>query len=202
MKGHFLSFIILLFVSLIFHPAPLHADSKNYNATEDAVSALLIFEQSGFARCYGIFTHGLARIAYDDLNKNVNDLKFALLMNSFITSSPLLRGELFAHRAFAPDKEDEIGFEQSEPMHFENGVGKLKGQLIINNIRKDVVFEANLNKFARVNNSKDVFEDGAQTLGISIHTAFKRSDFGLSNENEPSSFNDETILMLDIIGKN
>lgn len=161
---------------------------------------MIICQESSFARTYSLFTDGIARMFYDDATKTLDSLKFALLMRSFVTSSPAFYQEWFERKPLAADKEDEVAFIQSEPAKFTDGKGTVKGQLIIRGIRKDVSFEATLNKFARTSKTRDVFDDGAMTLGFSIHATIKRSDFSLG-PGEGSSFNDEAILMLDIIAK-
>ncbi|MBY0429075.1 MAG: hypothetical protein K2Q32_07640, partial [Alphaproteobacteria bacterium] len=82
----------------------------------------------------------------------------------------------------------------------ENGKAVIKGQLIIHNILKDVSFEAALNKFGRTSKATDIYDDGLETLGMSLHANFKRSNFMLGG-GDNSAFNDEAILMLDIVAK-
>jgi polyisoprenoid-binding protein YceI len=196
---------ISLVIILVLIPLTLRAESKVFFAPAGQVSALVIAEQSNFARIYAMLTNGLARMHYDDTTKTLDSLKFALLMNSFVTSSPSFAQEWFARRPLSPDKEDEVAFVQSDPTKFENNKATIKGQLVINTIRKDVTFEATLNKFGRISKTNDLYDDGAQTLGFSMHGNFKRSDFSLAGNGagsgENSAFNDDAILMLDIVAK-
>lgn len=191
---------VLLLLVTLFHPTSLFAEAKSFTAQTGQISAMVICEESSFARTYSLFREGIGRMFYDDATKTLDNLKFALLMRSFVTSSPAFAQEWFERKPLTVDKEDEVAFIQSEPAKFVDGKGTIKGQLIIRNIRKDVAFEASLNKFARAAKTRDVFDDGAMTLGFSIHTTIKRSDFSLGG-GENSSFNDEAILMLDIIAK-
>ncbi len=190
----------LLFATLLCLPHPSFAESKVFFAPAGQVSAMVICEESSFARTYSLFTNGLARMHFDGQTKTLDSLKFALLMRSFVTSSPRFAQEWNERRPLTVDKEDEIGFAQSDPVKFENGKAVIKGQLIIHNIRKDVSFEATLNKFGRTSKTTDLYDDGAETLGLSIHATIKRSDFMLGG-GENSAFNDEAILMLDFIAK-
>ena len=191
---------VLLFTIFNCLPNSSYAESKVFFAPAGKVSAMVICEESSYARTYSLFTNGLARMHYDAATQTLDSLKFALLMRSFVTSSPQFAQEWNERRPASGDKEDEVAFVQSEPVKFENGKATIKGQLIIHNIRKDVSFQASINKFGRVSNARDIYDDGAQTLGLSIHTPFKRSDFSLGG-GENSSFNDEAILMLDIVAK-
>ncbi|MBI3418587.1 MAG: YceI family protein [Proteobacteria bacterium] len=190
----------LLFVLLFASPAA--AEPKTYMSQEGQVNSLLIFEQTGFARVYGIFTKGLARFFYDDALKTVDGLKLAMLANSFATASPVLRDDMSGHGAYDPDSEREIAFVQNEVARFENGKAKIKGQLVINNIRKNVVADADLNKFGRISETTHVMEEGKETLGFSFHLSFKRSEFSMSADSTTTPFNDDVVLMVDIIGQN
>ncbi|MDX1923300.1 MAG: YceI family protein [Alphaproteobacteria bacterium] len=190
----------LLFLLPLLIPSPSFAEAKVFNAPDGQVSAMIICEESSFARTYSLFTNGIARMFYDDATKTLDSLKFALLMRGFVSSSPAFYQEWFERKPLTIDKEDEVAFIQSEPAKFTDGKGTVKGQLIIRGIRKDVSFDATLNKFARTSKTRDVFDDGAMTLGYSIHATIKRSDFSLGG-GENSPFNDEAILMLDIIAK-
>ncbi len=176
------------------------ADSKIFYAPAGQVSAMVICEESSYARTYSLFTNGLARMHYDPEAKTLDSLKFALLMSSFVTSSPRFAQEWNERRPLTVDKEDEVAFVQSDPVPFENGKATIKGQLIIHNIRKDIAFQATLNKFGRVSKATDLYDDGTQTLGMSLHATFKRSDFMLGG-GDASVFNDEAILMLDVVAK-
>ena len=187
-------------ITLILITQHSFAESKVFFAPAGEVSAMVICEESGYARTYSLFTSGVARMHYDDATKTLDNLKFALLMKSFISSSPAFTREWFERRPLSINSEDEIGFVQSDPVRFENGKAIIKGQLVINNIRKDARFEATLNKFGRMSKTTDLYDDGTQSLGFSIHTTFKRSDFSLGSS-ENSHFNDEAILMLDIVAK-
>lgn len=193
--------IFLLSFSLCcFSPNLGFADSKVFYAPAGQVSAMVICEESSYARTYNLFTNGLARMHFDPATKTLDSLKFALLMSSFVTSSPKFAQEWNERRPLTVDKEDEVAFVQAEPVKFENGKAVIKGQLIIHNIRKDISFEGVLNKFGRTSKATDIYDDGAETLGMSIHATFKRSDFMLGG-GENSAFNDEAILMLDIVAK-
>lgn len=191
---------ILVLTALVIFPYHALAESKVFFAPAGQVSAMVICEQSSYARTYNLFTNGLARMHYDAVSKTLDNLKFALLMSSFVTSSPVFAQEWFANRPADTDKQDEIAFVQGEPVKFENGKAVIKGQLVIHNIRKDISFQADLNKYGRTSKSDDLYDDGAMTLGFSIHAVFKRSDFSLGG-GDGSPFNDEAILMLDIIAK-
>ncbi len=193
-----LAMTLALFIMLFPHLS--HAESRVFFAEAGKVSAMVICEESSYARTYSLFTNGLARMHFDPATKTLDSLKFALLMRSFVTSSPQFAQEWNERRPLTVDKEDEVGFVQGEPAKFENGKAIIKGQLLIHNIRKDISFEAALNKFGRVSNTKDIYDDGMQTLGMSIHGTFKRSDFMLGG-GDNSAFNDEAILMLDIVAK-
>lgn len=191
------AFLLAVFFCL---PALSLADSKVFFAPAGQVSAMVICEESSYARTYSLFTNGLARMHFDAATKTLDSLKFALLMNSFVTSSPKFAQEWNERRPHTVDKEDEVAFVQSEPVKFENGKAVIKGQLVIHNVRKDISFQAALNKFGRTSKATDIYDDGKETLGLSIHATFKRSDFMLGG-GENSAFNDDAILMLDIVAK-
>lgn len=191
-------FIVFTLASCLI-PLTAHAESKVFYAPEGNVSSLMVFERGGFARGYGIFSNAAARMLFDEQTKALDNLKFAVLLKSFTGSTALLRQEMSARPLRS--QEAEIAFVQDAPVKFENGKAIIKGQFIINNVRKDGEFEATLNKFARVSKSSDIFEDGTQNLGLSLHAKFKRSDFGLSVD-EGGQYNDEAVLMLDIVAAN
>lgn len=192
---------VFVFLALLLCAKPLLAEPKIYYAPAGNVGSLIICEQSGYARVYAMFTDGVARMHYDATGKTLDGLKFALLMRSFTTSSPAFWQEWFERKPYNPEKEDEVAFVQGEAVKFENDKAVIKGQLVINDIRKDISFEATLNKTGRISKTKDVFEDGAPTLGFSMHANFKRSDFSVGASAENSSFNDEAILMLDVVAQ-
>ncbi len=189
----------LALLALLFAPLPAIAETHVYSAADGDASSLLILEAGGFARVYGMFTHGVARISYDDQTKIMDNLKVAYLVSSFTSSSNLLRADLFGTKPFLGDKENEVAFVQNEPARFDNQNVKLKGDLIINGMRRPCEMDATLNKFGRINQSTDMQSDGAMTVGLSLHTSFKRSDYGLSMTKENSPFNDEAVLLMDIV---
>lgn len=203
MRARFLSCCAALVVFLLLLPRPVFAEPKNYMAQEGAVSSLLIFEQAGFARSYGIFTSGVARAAYDETSKTLDNLKFALLMSSFVSNNATLKQSLLARRAYNPDRENELAFLQSEPATFTDGKARIKGQIFLNGASRNIVFEATFNKLGQIaDRSKDFFEDGAKTLGFSFHASLKRSDFHLGDTDGNTPLNDDFILMLDVIAQN
>src|SRR5262249_48268922 len=140
-------------------PALAHAEMETYFSPEGQVQSLLIVEQGAFARAYGIFTKGVARLKYDKDTEVLDDLKCALLMKSFSSSSPALMQELRERKALDNDKEDEFAFVQDSPARFKDGKVQIKGQLLANNVRKDVTLDATLNKYGTISKSADVFED-------------------------------------------
>lgn len=190
---------LLIALSFCFFPLATFAESRVFYAPEGNVSTLMVFEKGGFARGYGVFGNAAARMLYDDVAKVLDNLKFAVLIKSFVGSTNGIQQEMGAVRARSA--ESEIAFIQGAPVKFENEKASIKGQFIINGIRKDGVFEATLNKYARVSNERDLFDDGAHNLGLSLHATIKRSDFGLS-AGEGSLYNDESVLMLDIVASN
>jgi polyisoprenoid-binding protein YceI len=187
--------VFLLFLNIA---SPAWAESKTYLSPETSMNALMIFEQGGFSRVYGLFTKGLARFQYDDQLKQIDAFKTALLVNSFVSPQPTLA---LSFSKNLPDKENEVAFVQTEAARFDGKKAKLKGQLIINGIRKDVVMTADLNRYGRVSQTTDVMEDGKEMVGISMFTTFKRSDFSMSSEATGNIFNDDATLMLEIIGQ-
>lgn len=192
----------LVLIVLLAPALPLWAGTETFFAPDGQVQSLLIVEQGAFARGYGIFTKGVARLKYDKDSEVLDDLKCALLMKSFSTGSPVLLREMRERKAYTADKEEELAFVQDSPARFKDGKAQVKGQLIINNIRKDVTLDASLNKYGTVSKSSDIFEDGVKTLGVSLHTTLKRSDYGLTGSGETESpFKDESILMIDIVGQ-
>ncbi len=197
-SGRFrLVFSVIFILSCIF-PLSAHAEPKSYLVPEGKASSLMIFEQAGFARVYGIFTRGLARFHYDGQLKTVDGLKVALLAESFTTASPSLKADIMGKAP--PNKESEVAFVQTEAARFDNGKARIKGDLIINNIRKKAVFQADLNRAGRVSRTTNVMEEGQETAGLSLHVNFKRSDYAMSAQAATSPFNDEAVLMIDLIG--
>lgn len=193
--------LVLFFFAFAFSftPLPSHSEARVFYAPEGNVSTLMVFEKGGFARGYGVFGNAAARMLYDDTVKVLDNLKFAVLIKSFVGSTTGIQQEMGALRTRSA--ESEIAFIQGAPVKFENDKASIKGQFIINGIRKDGAFETTLNKYARVSNERDLFDDGAHNLGLSLHTTIKRSDYGLS-AGEGSPYNDETVLMLDIVASN
>jgi polyisoprenoid-binding protein YceI len=194
MKRLFLAFALCLF------PLVASADSANYNASEGNVSSVLIFEQGDFARVYGLFEKGVGRIAFDDQTKVMDNLKLAFLLDSFRSSSKILTGDVFGATSARRGADREVAFVQNEPLRFDgNNKALLKGDLVINGIRKPIIFEATLNKYGRINQTTDVSEDGPMTIGLSMHTSFKRSDYGLSMNKDGGQFQDTVLMMFDIV---
>jgi polyisoprenoid-binding protein YceI len=192
---HYLSALIILFC--IIFSLPASAQEKNFYAPDGNVSAMVIFEQAGFSRSYGLFTSALAGMLFDEQVKSIDNLKFAINLTSFVPNKPQLRSDLL--RLPSP-KADEIAFIQSGRVTFEDNKATIKGQLIVGNIRKDITFEATLNKIGRINSTDDIFNDGTRAVGISLHAPIKRSEYGLNN-NDKSAVNDEVILLVDIIAQ-
>jgi polyisoprenoid-binding protein YceI len=194
MRNFFL--VALTLVSCLL-PQLSHAQARTFSAPEGQVSALMIFEQSSFARAYGVFNNAAARMIFDEKTKTLDNLKFALLSKTFIGSVPGLHREMQGKRG----QNGEIDFVQSEPAEFTNNRAKIKGQLVANGVRKDITFDATLNKVGRFGSSADLDDDGATTIGLSLHTSLKRSEFYLSSGAKNSVFNDDAVLMLDILAR-
>jgi polyisoprenoid-binding protein YceI len=192
---------IWMAVCMLTLPLPAAAALQTFLAPQGQVSSLMIFEQTGFARVYGIFKEGIARYQYDDQLTTLDDLKLALLMRSFTSASPRLEADMLGRTPLTVDKEREVAFIQTEPARFDNGKAKVKGQLIINNVKKDVVMEAELNKYGRISQTTDVMEEGKSSTGISMHVSIKRSDYSLSMDSATSPFNDDVVLMIDVVGQ-
>jgi polyisoprenoid-binding protein YceI len=189
----------LLLCLLAFHTK---AAPQSFMAPQGQTSSLIIFEQTGFARTYGVFTEGIARFNYDDQMKLLDNLKLALLVRSFKSANNVLNMDFSRHGPLAPpDKEREIAFMQTEPARFDNGKARIKGDLIINNIRKPIEFMGELNKYGHISKTTDVMEDGKETVGIALHANFKRSDYSMSADSSSAPFNDTAVLMLDLVGQ-
>jgi polyisoprenoid-binding protein YceI len=181
---------------------PLNAALKSYNTPDGDVSALMIFERSGFSRSYGLFTKGVGRIVFDDQKKILDNIKVAFLINGFTSPSQALTSDLFSNLIMRPSSENEMAFVQSEPVRFESDRVKIKGELVINGLRRAVIFEGTMNKFGRIDQSTDVEEDGPTAIGISLNTNIKRSDFRLNLSADGSPYADDVILMIDLLGIN
>jgi polyisoprenoid-binding protein YceI len=188
---------------LLLTPLPAGAIPQSFLAPQGQVSSLIIFEQTGFARTYGVFTEGISRFNYDDQMKVLDNLKMALLVRSFQSANKVLNMDFASHGAYtSPDKEREIAFIQTEPARFDNGKAKVKGDLIINNIRKPIELLAELNKYGRISQTTDVMaDDGRETVGIALHANFKRSDYSMSADSTSTPFNDTAVIMLDLVGQ-
>lgn len=191
------AYLFALVISLCT-PLSAQAEPRSYNAPEGSISSVLIFERGDFARVYGMFLTGVGRISYDDQTHVMDNLKIAFLLNSFVSGSPGLAGDLFGGGG---KNGRELAFVQNEPVRLEGGKVNIKGDMIVNGIRRQVVFEGSLNKFGRINQSTDVGEDGPVTIGLSMHTTFKRSDFGMNVMKENSIFQDDVIIMFDIVAQ-
>lgn len=191
----FIAALLLLALTAL----PASAEPRNYNAPEGSISSVLIFERGDFARVYGMFLTGVGRISYDDQTHVMDNLKIAFLLNSFVSGSPGLASDLFGGSNGKNARE--LAFVQNEPVRLEGNKVNIKGDMIVNGIRRQVVFEGSLNKFGRINQSTDVGEDGPVTIGISMHTTFKRSDFGMNVMKENSIFQDDVIIMFDIVAQ-
>jgi polyisoprenoid-binding protein YceI len=192
----------ILALLLLLAPMPVLAAPQSFMAPQGNTSSLIIFEQTGFARTYGVFTEGIARFNYDDQMKLLDNLKLALLVRSFKSASNTLNMDFAKHGPLAPaDKEREIAFMQTEPARFDNGKATIKGDLIINNIRKPIQFAGELNKYGRISQTTDIMEDGRETVGIALHANFKRSDYSMSADSTGTPFNDTAVLMLDLVGQ-
>jgi|ERR1043166_4758423 polyisoprenoid-binding protein YceI len=182
--------------------AKAFAGMETFFAPDGHVQSLFIVEQGAFARGYGIFTKGVARLKYDKDTEVLDDLKCALLMKSFSSGSPELTREMQERKGESNGKDEELAFVQDSPARFKDGKAQIKGQLIINNIRKDVTLDATLNKYGTISKTSDIFEDGVKTVGVSLHAMIKRSDYGLIGAGEAESpFKDEGILMIDVVGQ-
>lgn len=194
--------LLVLFLSIIFvlTPGASFAQSRNFTASEGSVSSLLIFERAGFARSYGLFTSGVARLSYDDVSKTIQNLKCALLMETLVTNNPSLKKDLLSRKAYKPERANELAFVQNEAARFDNGQAKIKGQLFLNGASREVVFSATLNKMGALQDpAQSVFESNARAIGFSLHTNIKRSDFNLGDDSASAPINDDVVLMLDIV---
>lgn len=194
-------FPLLLCLIFVFSSAPLHAEQKNYNAPEGNISTLIILERAGFSRVYGLFTRTVGRIAYDDQTKILDNVKIAALIESFTGTTPDLATDLFSKDALAKGADAEVAFVQSEPVRFDGTQVKIKGELVMNGMRKPVVMDATLNKFGRMNQSTDVNADGPKAIGLTLHGTIKRSDFGLSINRENSPYGDDIVLMFEVVAQ-
>jgi polyisoprenoid-binding protein YceI len=201
MKKFLRCLVLLLPLASALVPQASHAESTVYNATEGHVNSLVIFEQGGYARVYGLFTRGVGRMKFDEAGQVLDGLKLALLLKSFVSTSAAAQDEMNGHRPSPPNGEQEVAFVQTDTARFQDNKASVKGELLINGVRKDVIFTATLNKVGSLSKSTDVFDEGTQTLGFSMHINFKPSDFSMQGDEKESPFKDSAVLMLDIVAQ-
>jgi len=199
---------IIVLGGALLAPLAAFAEGQAFDAGQGNVQALLIRDEDGYARGYGVFTRGLARLRYDETSKTLDNLKFSLALASLASST--LQGVFHDPSASGsaantdPDTESEIGFIQTEPLVWDANAtpplkAELKGTLIINGIRKAVVLQASLNKLARRSKTTKVNDDGMMNLGLSLHTPLQPADYTKPSDTPTPAAKDDMILMVDII---
>jgi polyisoprenoid-binding protein YceI len=182
--------------------SPIHAEPTAFFVPPQQSSATLQVSELGFANVTGIFSQSVANFKYDEADKSLTGLRFAITTASLSTGNPYYANELLSERYFAARQFSEITFLQLKPVSFTDGKAKIEGELAVRGERKPLTLEATLNRVGKSPYGGSMWGSDGYAVGLSLRGTFKRADYGMNNpyDETASRFGDEINLQLDIQG--
>ncbi len=192
----------LLFLLLFlagFSPVPAFAadTTATYYVPPPQFNAALEVMDMGFANVFALFRSATGSFMFDDTNKSLSNLRLAIDATSLLASSNENQRDL--SNCLGAFQYPEIAITAPDSVTFTDSKAEIKATLTMHGTSKPITLTATLNRSGKSPHGGGMWSSEGEAVGISFRGAFKRADFGLSdNPALPARFGDTITLMLEL----
>lgn len=192
------NFLLILALLLSFS-AQAAENPESYYVPPQQFSAALQVMDMGFANVFALFQNATGSFSFDEGGKSLSRLRLALDAGSMTSGNSGSQRDLA--NMLGVMQYPEIRVTAPDSVSFTDGKAEVKATVTLHGASKPVTFEAVLNHVGKSPNAGGMWSSEGDAVGISLKGAFKRADFGMSDDPEtPGRFGDTMTLMLEMQG--
>ena len=189
--------LVLLFLLLA---TGAHAEEPaSYYVPPAQFSASMQVMYMGFSNALAIFRSSTSSFTFNEADKSISNLRIAIDATSLTASGNEIQRDLST--LLGVFENPEIRILAPDSVKFEDNKAEIKGTMTLRGVNKPVTLEATLNKSGKSPYGGGMWSSEGAAVGLSLRTAVKRAEFGVTDNPEaPSRFGDTISFTLEMQG--